>query len=256
MGFEFASLQYEDIANRIAKLGVDADAYKALCEQYFPFAVARLKFKEYLKFKPDGKLRQLKSLAEHCSNKLPKFRKFEWEEVILDTLASIRLPRKKFDYIFGHEDEEKDLYPAILRFLKRKYRSEEVFDTSNVRSRFVRFADFTIAKKGLLGTKIISLDAKTKPSAFDHFLNQADDFQKFSDEVYLIATPGLILEAGKMYGRVADAESTVVGKLERTGMGAYIFDKTSSEFNLLLGPEDNDVDKQAKKRALEELSLL
>ena len=256
MGFEFASLQFEDIASRITKLGVDADAYKALCEEYFPLAEAHLKFKEYLKFKQDGKLKQLKSLAEHCAGKLPKFKKFEWEEVVLDTLASIKLPRKKFDYIFGHEDEEKDLYPAILRFLKHRYKPEEVFDTSSVRSKFVRFADFTIAKRGLIGTKILSLDAKTKLAAFDHFLNQADDFQKFSDEVYLIATPGLILEAGKKYGRISDAESTVIDKLERAGMGAYVFDRTSGEFSLLLEPGSNDVDKQAKKKALEELSLL
>jgi hypothetical protein len=249
-------LQFEDIANRITKLGVDADAYKALCADYFSSADAHLKFKAYLKFKQNGKLKQLKSLAEQCAGKLPKFNKLGWEEVILDTLASIKLPRKKFNYVFGHADEEKTLYPAILRFLKSKYKSEEVFDTSNVRSKFVRFADFTVAKRGLTGTKILSLDAKTNPAAFDRFLNQADDFHKFSEEVYLIATPGLILEAGKKYGQVSDAESKVIEKLKGARAGAYIIDKTSGEFSLRFRSESNGVDKHAKKKALEELSLL
>jgi hypothetical protein len=256
VGFEFASLPYDSIASRMVKTHAEIDCFKELAGDYFDPANARLKTKEYERLKGDQKLKMLKKLAQNCADELPKFKDYKWEEVVLDALSTIKIPRKSFNTIFGHEDEEQTLYPSILRHLKETFNSYRVFDTSRVRSKFVRFADFTAVKEGILSKKILSFDAKTKPAAFDHFLNQANDFQRFSDQVFLIATPGLILQAGKKYDKIAFAESGVVSKLRKIGTGLFVLDKTSNELNLKLEAQDRGPDKNAKSKAFEELRLL
>ena len=224
--------------------------------QYYDTANARLQLKEFGRLKGDSRLKSLKKLAEGCADELPKFKNFRCEEVVLATLTSLKIPRKRFNIILGHEDIEEALYPALMKRLRETFDSAEVFNTSHVRSSFVRFADFSVLKRGIMGKKILSFDAKTKPTAFDHFLNQAQDFKRFSDEVYLIATPALVLEAGKKFESVAYAESAVVDKLRQAGVGLYVFDKTSGRFVQSLEAQKGGTNKEAKSKAIEELQLL
>ncbi|MDG6990519.1 MAG: hypothetical protein JRM99_03750 [Nitrososphaerota archaeon] len=256
MGFEFASLSYDVIVGRIMKTHTDPDCFKAMANQYFDAANARLRLKEFERLKGSEKPEQLKRLAQECADKLPRFKRFKWEEVVLDTISSLKMPRKTFNAIFGHDDDEEALYPTILKHLKSEFGSYDVYNTSRLRSKFVRFADFTAVKSGILGKKVFSFDAKTKPAAFDHFFNQVDDFQRFSDQVFLITTPGLVLEAGKKYDNTAGAESQVIEKLKRSNTGLFVLDKTSGQFALELEAQDTGSDKHSKAKAIEELKLL
>ena len=76
-----------------------------------------------------------------------------------------------------------------------------------------------------------------------------------SDEVYLVATPGLILEAGKRYGRAAFAQNNVTRKLKQLGIGMCVIDATSNEMRDLVDAEETSTEKEAKSNALRELKI-
>lgn len=168
------------------------------------------------------------------------------------------MPRKWFRIIFGHIDEERELYPPIRKFLKRELADYKIFDTYDQRSRAgIRWADFTLVKKRLIGYELVSVDAKVALSAFGYFLDQADDFLRFSDHTSLVCTPGLVLEAGKKWARPVKAEETFIDKLEKLGVGLYIIDAESGNIKLLLKPEKSEcIDKDKKSRALQELGFI
>lgn len=261
MDYGFTSIPFEDLRNRLFKSGLDIDCYKKMCEEIFPVSKVNLEVKEYSKTQKDNQLKLFEKLAKKCSEDLPKFNHddLDWKDVVLEIIDSVKIPAKAFANIFGHVEEEKAIYPKIMSHLKKDYGS--VYDTTTLRSNLVRFADFTAVKKNFIGqSRIVSLDAKTRSSAFDHFLNQARDFQAFSDEVYMIATPGLILEAGKKYGKVRGratyAQKNVVDKLKEVGVGLYVLDRTSNEMRLIQEAEEGDTDKEAKNNALRELKLV
>lgn len=255
--YGFTALPFDEMIRRLLKSGYDSSCYSKMCEEIFPIAEAKLHAKEYARALRNDKPELIERLAKQCAGELPKFRShhYDWEDVVFETLTSLKVPSKWYSHIFGHKGEERQLYPTIVKQLRREF--ENVHNTSSLRSRLVRFADFTVVKKKTFGGyKVISFDAKTTSAAFDHFLNQARDFQRFSDQVYLVATPGLVLEAGKKYGRPALAQESVVRKLEDVGAGLYILDTTSNEWGLLKEAKDMNTEKEAKNDALRELSLI
>ena len=192
MGYEFTALPFDRLRQRLFSSGLDIDCYKKMCEEIFPIGKMALEAKEYAKSLKDRRPKMLDQLARQCADQLPKFKNYGWEDVVLEIIDGVKMPAKSFSQIFGHVNEEKEIYPLILKQLRKDY--EQVYDTTKVRGNLVRFGDFTVVKQNIIHQKkIISLDAKTRASAFDHFLNQARAFQDFSDEVYLIATPGLVL---------------------------------------------------------------
>jgi hypothetical protein len=260
LGYEFTALPFSELLSRLLRSGYDFSCYRKMCEDLYSIEEAKLQLKEYDYTKKDAKAKSIERLAKKCAEELPKFRgdfgHYNWEDAVIETVANEKIPSKWYSYIFGQVSDEKELYPSIMKFLKKNNQNELVYDTANVRSSLVRFADFTVAKKGLFGMKIISFDAKTKASSFEYFLNQARDFQRFSDLVYLVATPALILEAGRRYGKgAAFAQRNVLKKLKESDIGMYVIDATTSEMRLLLDAEETGTDKEAKTNALRLLKI-
>ena len=185
MAYEFTALPFDKLLDRLLKSGYDYSCYRSMCEDLYPAEDAKLHLKEYDNTKKDTKPKLIERLAKNSAGELPKYRgdfgHYNWEDVVLETVASEKLPAKWYSHIFGHVQDEKELYASIMRILKKRYEGELVYNTSSLRSGLVRFADFTVAKKGLFGIKLVSFDAKTKASSFEYFLNQGRDFQRFSD---------------------------------------------------------------------------
>lgn len=251
LGFEFATLTIPVLQERLFKSHLDLNPFKRMCVDYYPQDQAGLEAKEYERMNAKDRLNRIKKVATRCSDRVHKFKGYSWEQVFFESLAEATLPTKWFNYIFGHEADEEKTYLSVKKFLRGEFNSEEVHNTSRTKGGgLVRFADFTVVKKGILGSKIVSLDVKTNPNSFGTFLDQADDFQKFSYKTYLIATPGLILEAGRKYGRPAGAEQAITEKLERLGVGMYIADLTSGSFKRRLDAEEMDTDKTTRHDAL------
>jgi len=257
MPLKFATIPFEEIMKRLFKSGYDSDCYRKLAEHYFPPQDRKLSVSKYEKSTKREKEDELIKLSKKCTE-LHMFKDFDWQEVIFETVCSIQMPRKWFRTIFGHVDEEKELYLPVRKFLKREFSDYEVLDTYNQRSKVgIRWADFTLVKKRLIGYELVSVDVKVASSAFGYFLDQADDFLRFSDYTYLVCTPGLVLEAGKKWASPVKAEEIFIGKLEKLGIGLYIIDAESSNIKRLLEPEKSErIDKDKKDRALRELGFI
>ena len=257
MGFEFASISYPEIERRLLKSSYDAKCYKSLCQTYFPTDnEVALASREYKGMKKQDRTKRIKDIAQKCTNN-SIFKGLSWEQVVLETLTKV-IPRGKwFDYIFGHKEAEEKTYHEIERLLKEKF-GDGVYNTAKKNGKLVRFADFTLVKKNVLGhpSRIASFDVKTTASSFARFLDQAEDFQRFSYKTYLIATPGMILEVGrKAKVRTAEAEHIVIEKVKRVGAGLLVADLTAHSLEDRKEAEERDVDGDAKNDALREIQI-
>jgi hypothetical protein len=257
--FEFANLDGEELLKRTFRANSDFDCYKRICQYYFGPDEVRLRLKEYRNMGKAASRQALVDVSQNCSDRHPRFDSYCWEDVLLEALyenwKERILPESTFDYIFGHTEYEEDLYALVWKALEREYNAEnQVFDTHDLLGNKVRFADFTvITKKNFLrGQSIHSFEVKTRPAAFETFLNQASDFARFSKHVYLVATPGFILKAGVRFNGVdvGHADLTIKDKLSSHGIGLYIFDLTSKRFDRVLDPQSSDVYEDTREKAL------
>lgn len=127
----------------------------------------------------------------------------------------------------------------------------------------IRFADFTLVKEKWRPLpwktkyRIISVDVKTKREAFEYFLNQANDFLTFSDEVYLICTPGLVLLAGMKWTKPVYTEQVFIDKLSRNGIGLCVYDQTTRNMNIIEKAQKSKMlFEEQKKKALAALDYI
>jgi hypothetical protein len=237
MPLEFSIPPFEEIMKRLLKSGYDSYCFRTLAEQYYSPQEEKLVVANYEKSAKKEKEKELMKLSKKCSE-LPKFKGLEWQEVIFETICSIQMPRKWFKFIFGHVDDERELYSFIRKFLKREFPDYDVVDTYDRRSKAgIRWADFTLVKKRFIGYELVSLDAKVAASAFSYFLNQADDFLRFSDYTYLLCTPGLLVEEGRKWARASKVEEIFTDKLAKLGIGLYVVDVQTSDVKKLLEAE-------------------
>jgi hypothetical protein len=258
MPYKFASISFDDILKRLFKSSYDVQCFQKLADQYYPSHDARLKANDYRKANKEEHVKLLQDISEKCAS-LPKYADYRREDVILTTIYDV-VPDKWFRTIFGHLDKEEPLYADVKRYLKRKFSDYRVIDTSCKRSRVgIRYADFTLIKKRTLqGYELKSFDVKTRLGAFDHFLNQAHDFSKFSDYTSLICTAGLVLELSKKERKSpSEAEELFRNGLEKRKISLYIIDAESGSIERLVDSDSSDdLDDKLQKRALHELGLI
>jgi len=255
MGSDFVGLSLDEILRRLLRSGYDLACYRELANHYFHREDASLKCKAYESLGKAERQKGLRALAGDVSHST-KFRGYSWEEVILEGVSEV-VPAKWFNIIFGHVNNEEELYPLVRRFLRHKYSHADVIDTFDHRSKVgVRYADFTVVGGGLLGKSLLSVDVKVDVQAFDYFLNQASDFLAFSDKAYLLCTPGLILKAGRKWGKLAGVERTFTNKLRTNGVGVYVMDAETHNVKLLSEAHGSSIlEKEKRTKALDELGF-
>jgi hypothetical protein len=255
MKFTILSLG-DDILPRLFASGHDNEYFERMAELYNP-RDAKLRVMNYRKARRSERERMITELSENCTT-LPLFKGLNRDQVELDVLLNLSIPSTHFRKIFGHVGIERELYNDVRRFLKREFEGSEVVATYDKRSRVgIRYADFTVVKKKVLNRfDVFSFDVKVTPAAFESFLNQAHDFLAFSNNANLVATPGLVLEAGRRWGRPIDSQKSIENKLKRNGIGLYVVDATSGQIKRVLDPGDNDaLNNDRKIKALNELGF-
>ncbi|MGB9659246.1 MAG: hypothetical protein ACPLY9_01790 [Nitrososphaerales archaeon] len=264
MTSKFLSIPFDQIMKRLFKSGWDTQCCHELAESYFGKSShdVRLCLDKYKKSGKGQKVDEIKKISRKCTE-LPIYSNYDWQEVVFDIIARLDMPRKWFNYVFGHVNDEKELYDltAFKKFLKEEFKEySHKIPTYDKRSKIgIRYADFTFVKKFLLGRyEIFSVDVKVNHTAFDYYLNQAHDFLTFSDYTTLICTPGLILKVGTKWGdKPIEAEKKFKDRLDKVGIGLYIFDVVSGAYTNVLDAEESEhLDKNKKNKALQELGIL
>lgn len=255
MKFTILSLE-DDILPRLFASGCDNEYFKKMAELHNP-RDSDLRVMNYRRARRPQRERMIRELSENCVS-LPLFEGLNRDQVQLDVLLNLSIPPTHFRKILGHVKIESELYDAVRRFLKHEFEGSRVVETYDKRSRVgIRYADFTVVKKKVFNRfDLFSFDVKVTPAAFESFLNQAHDFLAFSNSANLVATPGLILEAGRRWGNPIDSQKSVENKLERNGIGLYVVDATSGHIKKVLDPGDNGaLHNDRKNKALSELGF-
>lgn len=256
MSSGFAGLSLDEILGRLSKSGYDSACYRLLAKYHYPPQEVLLKSKEYERMGKSERVKRLRELAWSLRHS-NRFRGDSLEEVILEGISEVDLPKKWFNTVFGHVNNEEKLYPLVRGFLKRKYYDRKVIETSDRRSRIgIRYADFTVVKKGFFASSIISVDVKVDVQAFDYSLNQASDFLGFSDEVYLLCTPGLIFLLGQKWGELTGVERTFTRKLEASRINLYVMDAVTHKVaRPVHGYGSITLNNEKQRKALSELGF-
>lgn len=255
MNFTILSLK-DTILPRLFASGYDQEYFEKMAKIYNE-RDAILRIRRYEKAGRRERERMITDLAEECIG-LPPFKGLNRDQVELDVLFGLSIPHAHFRDIFGHVDTERELYDHVRRFLKHEFEGSTVVQTYDKRSRVgIRYADFTVVKEKVFHRfDLFSCDVKVTPAAFGTFLNQANDFLAFSNNAYLVATPGLVLEAGRKWGKLIDSQKSFENKLEKNGIGLYVMDAKSGKVEKVLDAGDNEfLDNDRKDKALIELGF-
>lgn len=206
-------------------------------------------------------IRQAKMAKHH-----PDHRKKSWQRIIVDGILNAKgIPDSHLRYIFGHKDNEADLYQMTARYFKEEKFIAYNGDKGNIRIGMsdanrgsrpeiiaVRHFRKSILKPRhtlgfiSLGTKItqrprvkvIAVDVKTDGQQWQRFHSQATDYQTGSDEVYLATTSLLLLREG---------EERVLEKIRRIGVGLMHVDATTEKCKIILPAKRGDNFKGSEK---------
>jgi hypothetical protein len=156
------------------------------------------------------------------------YKGLEWREILIQHLyEAVSSHPELYKRVFGHADEEAELYPRMKRYLEGKRYT--VFPTDKMR-KLGSWPDLYAVKgtKGaLVGKNTISIDAKVSYDQFKRFLQQSKLFSPYSNQVFACTTPGMIAELGmRIHKSVARGEKEFKDMLDIVGAGAYVIDFT------------------------------
>jgi len=258
----FATIPFEDIKKRLFDSNCDSKVFRKLASDHLPEQEIRPAIRRYDELRGKQKKEEhLEALAKACLRG-PKYRDFQcFEEVILKRISS-EASRRSYNEIFGHIENERELYPTIEKLLKRDSDFEgcKVKDTSALgRIDGVRYADFTIIKqKHFNRYEIYSVDAKVAPTVFKTLLDQAHDFSLHSKYTWLVSTAGLVLDLASNWKlRPLHALEHFKDACKRHNVGIKVYDTTARKLrDLTASGESEGVDDQIKNRALQKLGFL
>ncbi|MDG6929184.1 MAG: hypothetical protein JRN39_07115 [Nitrososphaerota archaeon] len=256
MSFEFAGLSYDEIVQRLMDTEFDDECYRQLVSSVHSPEEAKGYLKEYQGKKKKGEKDLLKKMAKECAERLPRYSGFDWTHVVFDTVIHMDLPDRWTKYIFSATSEEKDLYQLLYGFLKKKHGPQAVYRSYMFKGKAGRFADFTAARKKFLGAEVTSVSVMTKPVTLERQLEKAGELLAFSDQVYVATTPAVVFALSKKYETNPFSDAKVRERLQNSGVGLYIVDLTSNSVRLVVEARRNQVEKEARGKALEDLKKL
>ena len=241
-------LSSDTIVWRLLKSGYDLDIYKALLEEYREKEPEKKPLiKEYENANRERQSDLLKDAARKvrkCGH--PRYEGYDWEDILSEIMFK-RTNRKTRNYVFGHTDSEEKLYPLLGQYL----RTEERFKVRRTHDfKKESWPDlYGVKWPRFRGERTIAVDAKVSYDQFKRFLDQATNFAKYSHEVYLGATPGLVAEIGRKSAGIATAEETLQEKLKSVSAGTIIVDVTAREIVKKIDAGDSGLlDRQHLKR--------
>ena len=261
---KYFGLDIDEIIIRLIDSSEDTVCYLNLLNVIQQGDKPKMELKKYNQLKKEDKIKALKNVCKRCSYQ-DKFRGWDPYAILIQSIwKDAGLPDSKVKKVFGHVDDEKDIYNDIIKFLRKQnnFKNLIVIDTHNKRGKQgIRFADITLFKKksllGKLSRYVLSVEVKAKCGAFDHLLSQLADASTFSRDVYAVVTPGLLIEESMKRNNMNEAGKSVLKKLKMQGSGIIIYDPVKSACDIISPPQANILLKgQEQKKALENLDLL
>jgi hypothetical protein len=178
---------------------------------------------------------------------LDMFKGQDWKEIMIQQLYDVARHRPlSYKKIFGHTDNEADLHSKIRWYLQRERYT--VYVTANLKRE--RWPDLYAVKSGhFRGFNTMAIDAKAKYSEFSRFIEQSTTFLKYSNNVYVCTTPGMVAEVGmKQANSVAHAEKEFKRMLETARAGAYVVDLTGNVTRKVSDGYDSEQINETEKR--------
>ena len=241
-------LSSDTIVWRVLKSGYDLDIYKALLEEYREKEPEKKPLiKEYQNANKERQSDLLKDAARKVRKcGLSRYKGYEWEDILSEVVFKNANKKTRND-VFGHTDNEKELYPLLAKYLKNK-EGFKVHPTHDIKKE--SWPDlYGVKRPHSWRERTVAVDAKVSYDQFKRFLDQATNFAKYSREVYLGATPGLVAEIGRRFDGIATAEEMLQEKLKSVSAGAIIVDATAEEIVKKIDAGDSELlDKQHLKR--------
>jgi hypothetical protein len=178
----------------------------------------------------------------------PRYEKHHWYEILAQNIYD-NLNQKWRNYVFGHTEKEENLYGVVRGALRKE--NYKVYLTFN-RTR-ERWPDLYAAKPGTLhGVNAVSVDGKVSFNEFKRYLEQCTAFARYSNKVFVAATPGLVAQVGMHRTEsIAHGEKEFRQMLEDVGSGAYIVDMTFRDtMSKIDAPDSEALDRQERDQRL------
>lgn len=185
---------FEDVSNRLLKSKYDKEVFKKLVDEWLHHIQFYDEKKKYDQKKSYEKIEVLLKYAEKlASSKLDLFEGKKPNEIIVEAIVELieegTIPIKWRNYIFGHSDEERELYPLIEKGIREKHKKVKGFvETADMKDLPCGNPDFVLLEKGLVGENFIAVEVKANKDALKNFFNQALNYRKCYDIVYLATT--------------------------------------------------------------------
>jgi hypothetical protein len=250
----FAYLEVDEIISRLLKSNRHSSVYKALL-QHAQKTKADLEneMREYDRWTKAERAQGLLDAARYLSKKgLDRYKQhYDYELLCEHIVETLKDSPRVFNGVFGHSDDESDLYDPIRKYLKREYSS--AYQTDHLKRE--GWPDFFAYDKGGFGINLIAIDAKTQFKEYKRFLNQASMFMDYSDRVLLATTPGLVIEIGlKTREMGAYGEEMLSHELIRTNIGLLIVDMTSGTVSKQIDPKKHgSLNKEQQERCIKKI---
>jgi hypothetical protein len=184
---------FEDISKRLLKSKYDKEVFKKLVDEWLHHPQFYDEKKKYDQKKSYEKIEVLLKYAEKlASSKLDLFKGKKPNEIIVEAIVELieegTIPIKWRNYIFGHSDEERELYPLVKKGVWEKHKKAKLFETADMKDLPCGNPDFVLLEKGLVGESLIAVEVKANKDALKNFFNQALNYRKCYDIVYLATT--------------------------------------------------------------------
>jgi len=185
---------FEDVSKRLLKSKYDKEVFKKLVDEWLHHPQFHDEIKKYDQMKSKEKIEALKKYAKKLSSsKLDRFKGKKPSEIIVEAIVKLieegTIPIKWRNYIFGHSDEERELYPLVEKGVWEKHKKVKgSFETANMKDLPCGNPDFVFLEEGLAGERLIAVEVKANKEALKNFFNQALNYSKCYDIVYLATT--------------------------------------------------------------------
>jgi len=224
-------VEFDLMANRLLKSKYDRKVHQSILrEAGFRPAEATAQLRQYERTRnSEEKLEMLRDVSKEVqSHGSQMYEDHSWEEILVQHVYRVANPSRTFNYIFGHVDNEDELYPILKRYLKKE--DYDVYETYSQRAGG-RWPDLFAVKSGRFrGLSTSSIDAKVHYSEFKRLHEQCATFARYSKYVFVATTVGMVAEVGvEQEDSVAHGEDSFRRLLEPAGVGAFVVDMTSGE---------------------------
>ena len=184
---------------RLIDKGYDSLVYSSIVGHCFGYEKVKLLEEEYNNYRRELRWDSIVEVAE----RLARFWNSNAQDILMDELTkAVKGHPRVRDFVFGHSDNEGDLYLPIERYLRQKGEifGESVISTYNRKDLPVGNPDFVTVKRKRFGRKVVyAIDAKASLQSLHVFYHQASKYLEGCDHTILATTKWVAAQEDERY---------------------------------------------------------